>query len=449
MEHRIIEILKNKKKALSLEEIDNLLGLGSVEQYKELSETINKLEKDFIIYRSNKNKFLLLEDSPLKKGILSVNKKGFGFVDLNSTEEDIYIHPNNFHGAIHGDTVLVELISKKGIDKEEGRILKVLKRELKKLVGELYYQRGNPYLSLDDNRIKLNIKIDNKDLQGAVSGHKVVVEIDKHLGNNDYSGKIIKVLGHKKDPGVDVLSIVHKYNINDTFSEEVMAEVEQINDRVLESELIGRRDLRNEKIFTIDSIDTKDIDDAISLKRSENGNYVLGVHIADVSYYVKENTEIDNEAYVRGTSVYLADRVIPMLPHKLSNEICSLNENEDRLTITCEMEIDSQGEIASYDIFESVIQSKKKMTYDLVNKILETNEISEGYEDYAETLKAMQNLSLILRKNKIKRGYIDFDTDEAQIIIDDKGKAIDVKLRDRGPGQEMIEDFMIAANESV
>lgn len=449
MEDKVLEILKSRKKALSIEEIDNLLGLTTVEEYKELNEIIKKLEEELIVYRTNKNKFLLLEYSPLRKGILHVNKKGFGFVDLDFKEDDIYISSNNLCGAIHGDTVLVEVISKKGIDKEEGRIVKVLKREFKTLVGELYYKKEIPYLLLDDSRIKVNIKIESGNLLGAVSGHKVVAQITKHLGDNNYIAKIIKVLGHKKDPGVDVLSIVHKYNINDTFSEEVMTETEKINDRVLENELIGRKDLRDEIIFTIDSIDTKDIDDALSLRINEKSNYVLGVHIADVSYYVKEGSEIDKEAYIRGTSIYLADRVIPMLPHKLSNGICSLNENEDRLTITCEMEINNRGEIINYDIFESIIRSKKKMTYDSVNKILENNEVPEGYEEYSDVLKEMKNLSSILRKNKINRGYIDFDLDEAKIIVDDKGKAIDVKLREHGIAQDIIEDFMIAANETV
>ena len=228
-----------------------------------------------------------------------------------------------------------------------------------------------------------------------------------------------------------------------------MEETNNLPISVNEEEMVGRRDLRDKEIFTIDGDDTKDIDDAISIDILENGNYKLGVHIADVSYYVRENTHIDEEAYDRGTSVYLADRVIPMLPHKLSNGICSLNPNEDRLAMSCEMEIDNKGNVVSYDIFESVINSKKQMTYNNVNKIFDENIIPEGYEKFTDSLLKMKDLAAILRKNKIERGYIDFDIDESKIIVDEKGEAIDVVLRDRGTGQRLIEDFMIAANETV
>ena len=228
-----------------------------------------------------------------------------------------------------------------------------------------------------------------------------------------------------------------------------MAEVEKLPSEVKEEEMVGRRDLRDKTIFTIDGADTKDIDDAISLDMLENGNYSLGVHIADVSYYVKEGSEIYQEAMERGTSVYLADRVIPMLPHKLSNGICSLNEGVDRLAMSCVMEIDSKGNVVSYDIFESVIRSRKKMTYTDVNKIIEENIIPEGYEPFADTLIKMEELAQILRKHKVERGYIDFGIDESKIIVDETGKAIDIKLRNRGKGENLIEDFMIAANETV
>ena len=277
----------------------------------------------------------------------------------------------------------------------------------------------------------------------------MLVKITGRIKDNKYHGEVVKILGHKNDPGVDILSIVAKYGIHDTFSDEVMKEVDELPNEVLPEEYDGRRDLRDVEIFTIDGDDTKDIDDAISIKKLDNGNYSLGVHIADVSYYVKENTKLDDEAYERGTSVYLADRVIPMLPHKLSNGICSLNPGVDRLAMSCVMEIDHKGDVVSYDIFESVIKSRKQMTYKNVNKYLEEGIVPEGYEPFTNSLSLMEELAKILRANKERRGYIDFDIDEAKIIVNDKGEAIDVKLRERGTGEKLIEDFMIAANETV
>mgnify|MGYP002772448333 FL=1 len=305
------------------------------------------------------------------------------------------------------------------------------------------------FIKLDDEKVKLNIRIDKDKSMGAVEGHKVLVKITNKLEGNNYRGEIIKIIGHKNDPGVDILSIVNKFGIEDKFSDEVIKELDSIPDTVSEEEKAGRRDLRDEVIFTIDGDDTKDIDDAISIERLENGNYKLGVHIADVSNYVKEGTKLYETAMDRGTSVYLADRVIPMLPHKLSNGICSLNPNQDRLAISCVMEINLKGDVVTYDIFESLINSKKQMTYKNVNKILEENIIPEGYESFSDKLKMMKELADILRKNKERRGYIDFDIDESKIIVNEKGEAIDVVLRERGTGEKLIEDFMIAANETV
>ena len=301
----------------------------------------------------------------------------------------------------------------------------------------------------DENKLNVQIIIEKNKTLGAVEGHKVLVKITGRIKDNKYHGEVVKILGHKNDPGVDILSIVAKYGIHDTFSDEVMKEVDELPNEVLPEEYDGRRDLRDVEIFTIDGDDTKDIDDAISIKKLDNGNYSLGVHIADVSYYVKENTKLDDEAYERGTSVYLADRVIPMLPHKLSNGICSLNPGVDRLAMSCVMEIDHKGDVVSYDIFESVIKSRKQMTYKNVNKYLEEGIVPEGYEPFTNSLSLMEELAKILRANKERRGYIDFDIDEAKIIVNDKGEAIDVKLRERGTGEKLIEDFMIAANETV
>ncbi len=444
MEEKIIELLKNSDKALSVTEINDGLGFSSVDELKQLLKVLNEMEDSLKIYRTKKNNYLLFTNSHLKLGTMIANKKGYGFVDIDG-DDDVFVAPTNMNGAIHGDRVVVEITSPKGIDLE-GRIVKIVDRKFKQMVGEVYFNKNVPYVDLDDERVKITIKLDKT--MGAMPGHKVLVKITNKLKDNNYKGEVIKILGHKNDPGVDILSITNEMGIPDTFSDEVMKEVDNLPDEVLEKDLIGRTDLRDEMIFTIDGDDTKDIDDAISIEKIGD-NYKLGVHIADVSYYVRPNTALDSEAFDRGTSVYLADRVIPMLPHKLSNGICSLNPNVDRLALSCIMQIDKNGNVVDYDILQTVIRSRKQMTYKNVNKILEENIVPKGYEEYEDKLRLMLDLAHILRKNKENRGYIDFDIDESKIIVDDKGKAIDVTLRYRGEGEKLIEDFMIAANETV
>ena len=447
MKDKIVEILKKENKALSVYEINDLLNLSSSEDLQSLLKELDELEKELIVYHTNKDKYMLFDNSHLKTGRLIVNKKGFGFVDIEG-KDDIYIASNNMNGAIHGDIVVAEITSKKGFDLE-GRILKIVKRDLENVVGTIIKDNNKLVLKLDDDKLNINVILDNNSMKNVVEGHKVVVRLLNRVDNHNFKGEVIKVIGHINDPGVDILSIAAKHDINDEFTPEVMEEVDKLPSEVLPSEYEGRTDLRDKMIFTIDGDDTKDIDDAISLDILDNGNYRLGVHIADVSHYVKEDTELDKEAYERGTSVYLADRVIPMLPHKLSNGICSLNPNVDRLALSCVMDIDSTGEVVLYDIFESVIKSNIQMTYKKVNKILEENIVPEGYEKYKDTLLKMKDLADILRKNKVEKGYIDFDLDESKIIVNDKGEAIDVTLRERGTGEKLIEDFMIAANETV
>ncbi len=447
MKEQILELLKQEKKALSVTEINDALGYKSVDDFKALLRELNAMEDELLLYRTNKDNYMLFNNSHLKLGRMMATKKGYGFVDIEG-DEDVFIPPNAMNNAIHGDKVIVEITSKKGTDLE-GRIVKIVARQLKLMVGEYSIRKGVGTIILDDEKVKLDIVIPKEHSMGAIEGHKVLVKITNKLKNNSYNGEIVKIIGHKNDPGVDILSIVNKYGIHDTFSSEVMSELDMIPDYVKPEEMEGRRDLRDQEIFTIDGDDTKDIDDAISIKQLENGNYELGVHIADVSYYVKEGTKLNEEAYERGTSVYLADRVIPMLPHKLSNGICSLNPLEDRLAVSCVMEIDTKGEVVSYDIFESVIRSRKQMTYKKVNQILEKNIVPEGYEPYQESLLKMKELASILRKNKEEKGYIDFELDESKIIVNEKGEAIDVILRERGTGEKLIEDFMIAANETV
>ena len=451
MRDDILNILKNSDRALDIYELQDMLHINDVNQAKELSDELRKLEDEVVVYHSNKNKYMMLEKSHLRKGVMRTNKKGFGFVEIENMDDDVYVAADNMNGAIHDDIVLVEITSKMTLDRLEGRVLKIIKRQVQRYIGEITFdEKGKGHIKLDDNKIKLNIEIPKDKALNAVDGHKVVVELVKKLNNNlKYEGKVLEIIGHKNDPGVDILSIIYKYNINTVFPDEVKEEVSNINMEVLPEELKGRRDLRDQVIFTIDGDDTKDIDDAISIEKFASGHYKLGVHIADVSYYVKEGSPLDNEAMERGTSVYLVDRVIPMLPHELSNGICSLNPNVDRLAISCVMEFDSSGKQIDYEIFPSVIRSRIQMTYKKVNSILEKNVVPEGYEPYADILKIMAELASILRKAKVKRGYINFDIDEAKILVDENCKPTEITVRERGTGENLIEDFMIAANECV
>lgn len=449
MKDKIVGILKNSDKALTIYDLEDKLHLLDVDELQELQTCLSELEKDAVIYHSNKDKYMMLEDSHLKRGIMRANKKGFGFVDIDDSDVDVYISEDHMNGALHDDIVLVEITSKKGIDRLEGRVVKIINREKDTYVGEINFEGDTGIVSLDDNKLKIKVQIPRDKSMNAVDGHKVVVRLGKRIDNSRFMGEVVEIIGHKNDPGIDILSIVKKYNIETDFPDDVKEQLKNIPSEVSEEECKNRRDLRNEMIFTIDGDDTKDIDDAVSIHRKPNGNYVLGVHIADVSYYVKEGSPLDNDAMERGTSVYLVDRVIPMLPHELSNGICSLNPNVSRLAISCVMEFDSHGKQIDYEIFESVIKSRIQMTYKKVNSILEKNIVPEGYEEYADSLRMMADLAEILRKAKENRGYIDFEVDEAKILVNEKCEPTEIVLRDRGVGENLIEDFMIAANECV
>ena len=444
MRDEILNLLEKEKKALSLIDIADKLDLNTIEGIKKITETLTLLEEECSIYRSNKDKYMLFNDSHLLKGRLSVNKKGFGFLLLDD-QDDLYVDEKNMNGALNNDIVVCEPVVVNG--KNEARVIRVLKKENTLIVGEFNIINDEPCFTPDDQKLKLEIVLTDDSIKGLVDGHKIQVSIVKNIGKYKYLGEVVKVIGHKNDPGVDILSICYEHGITDEFSEEVINELDKIPTQVSETDKKGRVDLTNEVIFTIDGDDTKDIDDAISIKK-EKDIYTLGVHIADVSYYVKEGTHLYEEAYKRGTSVYLADRVIPMIPHKLSNGICSLNPEVERLAISCVMKINDKGDVISHEIFESVIKSNIQMTYKKVNKVLD-GEVVDGYEPYIKDLKLMEELATILRNAKLKKGYLDFDTDEAKIIVDENGKAIDVVLRERGKGENLIEDFMIIANETV
>lgn len=447
MKEKILEILKEETKGQNINEINNKLHLKGMEEITELEDNLKELVTEGVLHMSKNREYMLMSNTKsLKVGKLRINKNGNGFVECEP--EDIFVHSNDLNGAINGDFVEVEIKTRLNDPEPEGYIRNILKRDLKNVVGEMVKDKKTLAFKPDDEKLNIAVKLTKESMKGCVEGHKVIISIIKEIGNRTFLGKVEKIIGHKNDPGVDILTIAAKHSIETEFSEEVKRELKNIPDEVCENDLIGRTDLTKEMIFTIDGDDTKDIDDAISVKR-DGKNYVLGVHIADVSNYVKVGSALYDSAFSRGTSSYLADTVIPMIPHQLSNGICSLNPEVIRLTLSCIMTIDNNGKVISYDIFPSYIKSRKQMTYKNVNKILDENIIPEGYGEFADTLKLMHELSKILRQEKINRGYIDFGIDEAKVIQDENGKAIDIVKRIQGTGEKLIEDFMIAANETV
>ena len=447
MEQEILKILKNKKNtSLTGIEINDFLKLTTTEEYQELEKVLDKLCQEGKIYYSEKKKrYTPIENTNFKTGKLLVNAKGYGFVILDESfnEDDIYIHGSNLEDARNNDIVIIEIINKAT---REGRVVRVLKRDESSIVGEFYVKDDMCYVHPDRDGYQ-DIYIPKENTKGAVPGHKVIVRTIST--DREYYGEITKIIGHKNDVGVDILSYVYQYDFDPTYSDEVLKEVETIPTEVSPEEITDRVDLRDKTIFTIDGDDTKDIDDAISIQKFDDGTYELGVHIADVSYYVKRDSILDDDAYERGTSVYLVDRVIPMIPHKLSNGICSLNPNVDRLALSCVMKINQKGYVTDYKIFPSVINSKKQMTYNCVNDILENNKIPSGYEPFVNDLKLMNELSNILRKKMVNHGYIEFNRPEAKILVDEKCHPYKIDLREQRTGEKLIENFMIAANVTV
>ena len=444
MKERLLELLQNEYSALDEMTIADKLGLKTPEEVSNLQDVLEECQKEFTIYLTRKNKYILYVNCPnFRKGVISVNKKGFGFL-INTTpgEEDIHISADNLNKALDDDYVLVEVIDE---SKWEGKVISILKRDKKNIVGEIKNNNGKLYFEPLDPRAG-TVRVPQDQIDNCVEGEIVCVKLSSDF--KKCNADIVEHLGHKDDAGMDVLAECAKYDIFDKFPEEAMEQAEEMATEVEEKDRVGRKDLTNEMIFTIDGADTKDIDDAISLE-VKDGYYYLGVHIADVSYYVTEGSPLDQEALRRGTSTYPANYVIPQLPHKLSNGICSLNEGVDRCAISCVMKIDSRGRTVSSDIFPSIIRSNKKMTYTNVNEIIEKDNIPEGYEPFADTLKSMQELAHIIRNDRTQRGASDFDIDESKVVCDENGKPIEISTRVRGEGERLIEDFMIAANEAV
>ena len=417
----------------------------------ELEETLNALVEEGKIRVSGRGKY----GKPQRQetaGIFMANPKGFGFVRAEGMEQDVFIGRENTHGALNGDTVRISVEPGQRFRSAEGVVLEIVKHANERIVG--YYRRVKNFglVMPDDQRITQDVYIPAGKEKGAVTGHKVVARVTRFPNHRqeEPEGVVEEIIGHVNDPGTDILSIIKAYDLPDVFPPEVMKEAEQVPDRISADAAEGRKDLRDLLTITIDGEDAKDLDDAVSVRKLENGNTELGVHIADVSAYVPELSALDKEAFRRSTSVYMADRVLPMLPHRLSNGICSLNEGEDRLTLSCLMELDPQGVIVDHEICETVIKTRHRMTYTNVQKIIDDDpEICAVFADILPMVKEMKKTADLLRERRADRGYINFDFPESKAILDPKGRPVEIRACERNSATRLIEDFMLAANETV
>ncbi len=417
------------------------------------NELISQLISEGKIITTKKGKLITPTSKGLIAGLFESTAKGFGFIRCDDGSDDIFIPANSVGGATHKDRVFCRVtFTAKNSKKREGEIVKILEKGKVLIVGTFEESRSFGFVTPDNQRFTKDIFIPKSKKMSAVTGSKVLVRITKDATEESKpEGEVVNVIGHINDPGVDILSIVYDMELPLTFPDEVLNEVEKISDEVSEDEIKGRKDLRNYLMVTIDGEDAKDLDDAISISKLNNGHYSLGVHIADVTNYVKEGSAIDKEALLRGTSCYLVDRVIPMLPHKLSNGICSLNANVERLALTCLMEIDNKGKLISSEICESIINIDKRLSYTIVNSLLveEESPYAEEYKDFVEMFATMKELRDILLKKRVTRGAIEFDFPESKIILDKNSKPIDIVARQRNVATSIIEEFMLMANETI
>ncbi|MDE9939811.1 ribonuclease R [Staphylococcus pseudintermedius] len=460
LKEEIIAIIKSADyEPMSVSDFQDALGLSSADSFRDLIKILVELEQTGMVTRTKQDRYQKQQqktNSGLVRGTLSQNKKGFAFLRPDDQEmEDIFIPPTKINRAMDGDVVLVEVKKSRGDfrkGKFEGEVKAIESHSIKQVVGTFSEARHFGFVVPDDKRIMQDIFVPKGQELGAVEGHKVLVQITQYSdGTNSPEGQISAILGHKNDPGVDILSIIYQHGIEIEFPDDVLKEAENVPETIQPDELKGRRDLRDELTITIDGADAKDLDDAIAVKKLDNGNTELTVSIADVSYYVTEGSALDREAYDRATSVYLVDRVIPMIPHRLSNGICSLNPEVDRLAMSCRMEIDAQGQVVKHEIFESVIHSNARMTYDAVNRIITDKDAvtRAQYPEIEPMLDLAQTLSQQLIAMRKKRGEIDFDIKEAKVIVNEEGIPKEVVTRERGEGERLIESFMLIANETV
>lgn len=447
MEHQAV-------RPLSEEELAEVFAVDTVEALVQLKGLLKELESDGTLVLSRKNRYGRPAQFNLLIGKISRHPKGFGFLMQEDADaDDIFIPASELKGAMNGDRVIVR-IKREATAKSraEGEVIRILQRNVQRIVGTFESSRHFGFVVPDDKRFDSDIFIPKEQFNGAKTNMKVLVEITQWPEKNrSAEGKIVQVIGKKDAPGVDILSIIMGHDLPQGFPANVLMYAEALPETIAVSEIEKRRDLRDMLMITIDGEDAKDLDDAVSVQRLENGNYLLGVHIADVGHYVKEDSVLDKEALERATSVYLVDRVIPMLPQKLSNGICSLNAGEDRLAMTCMMEINSQGVVVSHDIFESVIHVNYRMTYQNVTKILlnQDEALCRKYHEILSMLQEMAQLQMILEKKRKLRGAIEFYAPESKVILDKKGHPIRIEWREQGVADKIIEEFMLCANETV
>lgn len=441
----IMDVINSSKyKGMDIEGWKQYFDIKTQKQFTELMKDLNVLENECLILRDFHERYFTLEKLGCFTGVLRCNPKGFGFVE--NEEMSVYANKGEVKKALDGDEVLAKIIHNKD-GSNECEIIRILKHSKQTIIGVIKKRDNRTWFLPDTQMPDRKFKITNiKDFK-LVNDTKVQLYIDKF--SNPLQCSILQILGHKYDPGIDILSILLEHDIEPAFPKGVMREVNEVEETINDTEKQGRVDLTSEMIITIDGDDSKDLDDAIHVKRIEGG-YQLGVHIADVSHYVQANSEIDKEAYRRGTSVYVVDRVVPMLPHALSNGICSLNPKVERLTISCIMDIDEKGKVFNYQIVPSFIKTTERMTYNNVNKMLaHDSKMCKRYEHILSMVEVMEELSQIIRKKRHDEGNIDFNTRESKIVVDKKGKVKDIVIRERGESEQIIEDFMISANECV
>ena len=454
LRENIINFMEEKiYKPMSKEELASEFGLKGKEM-KVFYKILEEMEKEGIIIKTRNQLYGLVEKMNLIAGKIQGNEKGFGFlIPEDKTKEDVYISSEEMNGALHGDKVVVRLISTAMEGrKEEGEVIRIIERANETIVGTFESSKNFGFVIPDNSKISYDIFIPKADINGARTNQKVVVQITQWPEKRrNPEGKIIEVLGFVGEKGTDVLSIIRQYKLPEEFPEKVINEAESLEDTVSKEEIEKRIDLRHLNTFTIDGPDAKDLDDAVSIELMENGNYKLGVHIADVSHYVKERSQLDKEAYKRGNSVYLVDRVIPMLPKELSNGICSLNPNEERLCLSVFMEIDENGEVVNHNIVEGLITSKARLIYDDVSDLLEDQdpEAEKKLSNQVEDLRLMEELAHNLYEKRRRRGSIDFDFPETKIVLDEDGFPVEIGKEDRRIANRIIEEFMLATNETI
>ena len=451
-ELKVLELIRDKDYApMKAKEIAMIMRVPKSE-YNELLRILGKLEMELKIKKNRKNQYRPV-DEIYYDGIYRKNQKGFGFVKIEDQEDEIYIAKENSLNALNGDRVLVKIEEEKNkLKKAEGKVVKILKHEKDTIVGRFEYNKNFGFVVPDDKNFGTDIFISKKNCGKARNNHKVLVKIIKYPEKGKKAeGKVLEVLGNVNEAGVDMLSLIKEYKLPSTFPEPVVEAAKKCGNKINEKDINGRRDLRKETIFTIDGEDAKDLDDAVKVQKLENGNYKLDVHIADVSNYVKPNSLLDQEALIRGTSIYMLGRVIPMLPRELSNGICSLNAGEDRFTLSCTMEINDKGDVISSDIYKAVINVTERMTYTDVQKILDESDekVLNKYKNYINDFKLMEELALILKNKRLEKGYLNLDIPESKIELDIDGRVTNIKKYETTFANEIIEQFMLTANETI